>query len=72
MKKEPCTKFCGALISSHEIIKLQSFESGVSDVIPTNMQNISSMVFFAFFFKFHGKRTFYIVLWSFWPFFVYL
>ena len=41
MEKEPCTKFCGVLIrSSHEVMKLQSFESGVIDVIPANVQNI--------------------------------
>ena len=34
---------------SHEIMKLQSFESSVSDVILTNAQNISSLVFFAYF-----------------------
>ena len=37
MEKEPCSKFCGILISSHEVMKLQSFESGVSDVIPANV-----------------------------------
>ena len=41
MEKEPCTKFCGVLIhSSHEVMKLQSFESGMIDVIPANVQNI--------------------------------
>ena len=40
MEKEPCTKFCGILISSHKEMKLQSFESGVSDVTPANVQNI--------------------------------
>ena len=44
-----CTKFCGVLISSQKVIKLRIFESGVSDVIPTNVQNISSLVFFAYF-----------------------
>ena len=44
-----CTKFCGVLISSQKVIKLRSFESGVSDVIPTNVQNISCLVFFAYF-----------------------
>lgn len=40
MEKEPGAKLCSVLISSHEVMNLQSFESGVSDVIPTNMQNI--------------------------------
>ena len=43
MEKEPCTKFCGVLISSREVMKLQSFESGVSDVITANVQNISPL-----------------------------
>ena len=47
--KGPCTKFCGILISSHEVVKLQSFESGVSDVIPANVQNISALFFLAHF-----------------------
>ena len=58
MEKEPCTKFCGVLISSHEVLKLQNFESGGIDVIPANIQNISSLVFFAYFFKFYGKTAF--------------
>ena len=37
MEKGPCTKFYGVLISSHEVMKLKSFESGVSDVIPANV-----------------------------------
>ena len=44
MEKEPCTKFCGILISSHKVMKLQSFESGVSDVTPANVQNISGVL----------------------------
>ena len=39
-------KFCGVLISSQEVMKLQSFESSLSDVIPTNVQNFSSLFFF--------------------------
>ena len=31
MEKEPCTKFCGILISSHEVMKLEGFDSGVGD-----------------------------------------
>ena len=49
---------------SHEIMKLQSFESGVSDVILTNAQNISSLVFFAYFLLILWKRNLYTVLWS--------
>ena len=30
MEKDPSTKFCGFLISSREVIKLQSFESCLS------------------------------------------
>ena len=40
MKKEPCTNFCGVLISSHEAIKLNIFGSGVNDFIAANIQNI--------------------------------
>ena len=39
-------------------MELQSFESGVSDVTPANVQNISALVFFAHFFEFHGKKNF--------------
>ena len=49
MEKESCTNFCGALISSQEIMKLQNFESDVSDVIPANVQNISSLTFTQFY-----------------------
>ena len=48
MEKEPCTKFLGVLISFHEIMKLQSSESGVSDIRPANVKNISILVFFAY------------------------
>ena len=40
MEKEPCTKFCGVLLRFLEVIKLQSIEFSVSDVIPANVQNI--------------------------------
>ena len=49
MEKEPCANFCIVLISSHEVMKLKSFESDVSGFIPANVQNISSLVFFAYF-----------------------
>ena len=49
MEKEAFAKFRGVLISSHEVMKLKSFESGVSDVITANAQNISPLVFFLIF-----------------------
>ena len=33
MEKELCAKFCRVLMSSHKVMKLKSFESGVCDVI---------------------------------------
>ena len=56
MRKDPCTKFCGVLIRFHKVVKLQSFEFSVSDVIPENVQNISPLVFFAFFVSFMEKK----------------
>ena len=53
MEKEPCAKFCRVSISCHQVIKLQSFEFGVSDAITTNVQNISDLVFLAHFCKFY-------------------
>ena len=47
MDKGPCAKFCGVLIRFQKIIKLQRFEFNVSDVIPTNAQIISPLVFSA-------------------------
>ena len=59
MDKEPCTTFCGALISSHEVIRLQGFESSLTDVIPANVQNISALSFFAHFcYNFIEKEPF--------------
>ena len=49
MKKERCTKFYGILVGCHEVIKLGIFEFSVSNVISANVQNISTLVFFAFF-----------------------
>ena len=56
MEKEPCTKFGGVLTSSHEVMKLQSFESSMSDIILANVQHIS----------FHPAGFFYILslLWK--------
>ena len=38
MKKELCTKFCGILVRFYEVIKLQSFEFSVNEVILANVQ----------------------------------
>ena len=46
MEKEPCTRFCSVLVRFDEVIKLQSFEFSVSDIIPANVQNISPLVFY--------------------------
>ena len=46
--KKKLVQCCGVLISFHEVMKLQSLEFGLSDVIPANIQNISSLVFFSF------------------------
>ena len=35
-EKEPCTKFCGVLISFHEVMKLLSFKFDASDVKTAN------------------------------------
>ena len=48
-KKNPVQSFVVFLISSHEVMKLKSFESGVSDVLPANAQNILSLVFSTYF-----------------------
>ena len=45
-----CITFCGAFTSSHEVMKLHRIEFDVSDIMPTNAQNVSLMVLFAFFF----------------------
>ena len=58
MEKEPCTKFCGVLISSHEVIKLQSFESTVSDAISANVQYILPLVSFTYICYFYEKSFF--------------
>ena len=58
MEKEPCTKFCGVLISSHEVMKLQSFESTVSDAISANVQYILPLVSFTYICYFYEKNFF--------------
>ena len=62
MEKKPCAKFCGVLISFHKVMKLQSFESDVSDVIPVNVQNFSSLFSLHIFVSFMEKEPFYMVL----------
>ena len=57
MEKESCTKFFGVLVGFHEAIKLQSFEFSVSHAIPAAVQNISPLVFFAFFVSFVEKNS---------------
>ena len=58
MEKEPCTKFYGVLISSHEVMKLESFQSSASDVVSANVQNISALVFFVHFCQFYENEIF--------------
>ena len=48
LEKEPSTKFSCVLVNFRKIMKFQSFEFGVSDVIPTDIQNISLLLFFNF------------------------
>ena len=50
-------------------MKLQSFEFDLIDVIPTNVQIISHLVFFLCFHWFYVERNFCKVLWCFWSFF---
>ena len=52
MEEGPSTNFCSFLVRFYDVIKLQSFEFSVSEVIPTNAQNISPLVFFVFFVSF--------------------
>ena len=47
--KEPCTRHCGVLISSHEVMKLQSFECNMIEVISANVQDFSSLILSAYF-----------------------
>ena len=55
MEKKPCAKFCGLLISFHKVMKSQSFESDVSDVVPANVQNFSSLFSLHIFVSFMEK-----------------
>ena len=52
MEKEPCTKFCGFFNRFHEVKTIQSFKFSVTDVAAANVQNMSPLVFFAFFVSF--------------------
>ena len=45
-----------SFIRLHEVLKLQSFEFSVSDVIYANVQNISPLIFFAFFVSIMEKK----------------
>ena len=47
MEKELCTKFF-SIDQFDNIMKLQSFEFDVSDVILPNLENISHLVFFEY------------------------
>ena len=58
MEKEPCTKFCGNLISFHEVIRLQSFEFDVSDITPANLQNILPLLHLFAFVNFVQKEPY--------------
>ena len=58
MEKNLVQSFCGALISSHEVIKLQSFESGASDVIPANVQIFHPWFSLHIFLNFMEKELF--------------
>ena len=49
MEKELCTKFF-SIDQFDNIMKLQSFEFDVSDVILTNLEDISHLVFFEYIF----------------------
>ena len=56
MEKEPYTKLCSILVRFQKIVKLQIFEFSKSDVMPTNVQNISRWFSFLFFASFMEKK----------------
>ena len=62
MEKEPCTKFCSVLISSHEVMKLESFESDMSGIIHTNIQKNFILGFLCIFFLVLWEKSIYTVL----------
>ena len=53
MEKQLCTEF---LAFWSEVIKLQSAEFSVTNFIPANVQNMSPLVFFAYFVSFMEKK----------------
>ena len=55
MEKEPCTNLCGILISSHEVMKLDTFEIDESDGLPAKVHNISPLIFSHAFVNFTKK-----------------
>ena len=57
MEKEPYTKLCSILVRFQKIVKLQIFEFSKSDVLPTNVQNISHWFSFLFFASFMEKKS---------------
>ena len=57
-EKDLCTMFFGALISSHEVMQLKSFESRMTYVIPVNYKIIQPYLSLHIFVKFMVKRTF--------------
>ena len=57
-EKEPCTKFCGVLISCHEVMKLQSSESGVRTSYRRMFKTFHSWFSLHIFVKFTEKEPF--------------
>ena len=53
-----CTNFCGALISPHEVMKLQSFEFGVSEAHPQIYKTFHSWCSLHVFIDFMEKEPF--------------
>ena len=58
MENKPCTKFCGVLISIHEVMELQNFEFDVNDVIHANERNIPLLLFLHIFVDFMETERF--------------
>ena len=57
-RKKAFTKFCVTLISSHEVMKLQSLKSGVSDVTPAIIETFHHCFFAFSFYYFVEKELF--------------
>ena len=49
MEKEPATWFYDVLIIFHEVMEIQSFELDFSDIIHTNVHNLSYLIFYCIF-----------------------